>query len=306
MKIISIINYKGGVGKTTVTANLGADLASREKRVLAIDLDPQASLTFSFFSVDQWKQEFEEGKTIKKWYDAFIDKDKECNLRSLISHPKAANVDLKGRLDLICSHLGLINVDQDLANRVVGAAERDFRNNYLRVYSRLRDGLASLRADEYDFVLIDCPPNFNIVTKTAIAASDFLLIPTKPDYLSTLGIAHLQKHVNDWVRTFNNYVSEIGSSEWSKIDPKILGVFFTMIQIYNQRPIASQQQYIEVTRRLGLPILEAYIRENNAIYGTTPEYGVPVVLKRKAGQINSDVRKELENLTTEIMMNAAA
>lgn len=211
MKTISVINYKGGVGKTTITANLGAELAFRGKRVLAIDLDPQASLTFSFFSVDEWRGNFEASKTIKNWYDAFIDKDTDLNLRSLIVQPARAKTSTKGRLDLVCSHLALINVDLELATRLIGGTERDLRNNYLRVHSRLRQGLESLDADQYDFVLIDCPPNFNIVTKTAIAASEYLLVPTKPDYLSTLGIEQLDKHVEEMVKTYNKYIRDSGS-----------------------------------------------------------------------------------------------
>ncbi len=209
MKTISIINYKGGVGKTTITANVGAELAYRGYKVLAIDLDPQASLTFSFFYVDEWRHIFEKSKTIKNWYDAFIDKDTDLNLNSLIVTPKRTNLNANGRLDIICSHLALINVDLELATRLVGGSERDLRNNYLRVYSRLRQGLESLDSKCYDFILIDCPPNFNIVTKTAIAASKYLLIPTKPDYLSTLGIEQLNKHVNEMVTTYNNYVKKV-------------------------------------------------------------------------------------------------
>ena len=107
MVIISVINYKGGVGKTTVTANLAAELAHRGKKILTIDLDPQASLTFSFITVDDWRTNYEKAKTIKNWYDAFIDKDTELNLNNLIAHPKRANSG-KGNLDLICSHLALI------------------------------------------------------------------------------------------------------------------------------------------------------------------------------------------------------
>jgi chromosome partitioning protein len=126
MTVISIINYKGGVGKTTITANLAAEMAFRGQRILAIDLDPQASLTFSFFSVDEWRANFEASRTIKNWYDAFIDKDADLNLASLIGHPSKANISSSsGRLDLICSHLALINVDLELATRLVGGTERD-------------------------------------------------------------------------------------------------------------------------------------------------------------------------------------
>lgn len=299
MKIMSVINYKGGVGKTTVTANLAAELAFRGKNILAIDLDPQASLTFSFITVDEWRNNFEKSKTIKNWYDAFIDKDTELNLDSLIAHPKRVNSG-KGKLDLICSHLALINVDLELATRLIGGTERDLRNNYLRVHSRLRSGLESLDED-YDFVLIDCPPNFNIVTKTAVTAIDYLLVPTKPDYLSTLGIEQLEKHVGELVKTYNKYIEDSDNAEWEKSDPEILGILFTMIQIRNQQPISAQQPYIEQVRRLGVHILKTLIRENKTIYADAPEYGVPVVLRRVSGQTYKDVQSELENLTTEVL-----
>ncbi len=64
MKTISVINYKGGVGKTTITANLAAELAWRGETVLLIDLDPQSSLTFSFFGVDDWARDYSDKRTI--------------------------------------------------------------------------------------------------------------------------------------------------------------------------------------------------------------------------------------------------
>jgi len=190
-------------------------------------------------------------------------------------------------------------VDLELATRLIGGTERDLRNNYLRVHSRLRFGIESLEKD-YDYILIDCPPNFNIVTKTAVTASDYLLVPTKPDYLSTLGIEQLGKHVGELVKTYNKYVDDSDDSEWERINPEILGILFTMIQIRNGQPISAQQPYIEQVRKLRMPILETMIRENKTIYADAAEYGVPVVLRRVSGQTYKDVQSELENLTTEV------
>lgn len=179
MKTISLINYKGGVGKTTITANLGAQLARTGLRVLMLDLDPQTSLTFSFVPQDRWK-DFEKDKTIKNWFEAHISQDKSFDISSLILS------DLKvrpyicggGGLSLISSHLNLINVDLDLAQDLGGGSDKTRNLNFLKIYGRLKTGLDSLR-DQFDVVLIDCPPNFNIVTRTAMVASDFILVPTK-------------------------------------------------------------------------------------------------------------------------------
>ena len=68
MRVVSVINYKGGVGKTSLTANLAAQLAWQQRRVLLIDLDAQASLTFSFIAPDTWEKDFSDAGTIKSWF----------------------------------------------------------------------------------------------------------------------------------------------------------------------------------------------------------------------------------------------
>lgn len=304
MNVISVINYKGGVGKTTVSANLAAEMAFRGKKVLAIDLDPQASLTFSFLRVDDWRKLYEKSKTIKNWFDAFIDDDKDLDLSSLIVKPKRVNARLASRggcVDLICSHLALINVDLELATRLSGASERQMRANFLRVHSRLKHGLASIEEGSYDVVLIDCPPNFNIVTKTAIVASDFLLVPAKPDYLSTLGIEQLQRHVTELVGDYNKHAANTKDDAWEAISPEIMGVLFTMISVRNGKPISAQEQYVQQIMSLGIPTLDTKIRENKTKYADAPEYGVPVVLEVAHGQTYESVREELEELATEVL-----
>lgn len=112
MKIVSVINYKGGVGKTSLAANLAAELAWRRKRVLLIDLDAQASLTFSFIKPDEWEASYQADKTIKSWFDSF-ESGSPIPLSSLVQKPPriAQRLAGKGTLEIIYSHLGLINVD---------------------------------------------------------------------------------------------------------------------------------------------------------------------------------------------------
>ena len=289
MDIVSVINYKGGVGKTTTTANLAAQLAWTGKNVLMIDLDPQASLTFSFIQPDVWEANLAEAHTIKRWFDTVREGD-ELNMNNLLFEQMYVNEVLRqrgrGRLALIPSHLGLINVDLELATHLGAASLAQGKRNYVRVHGRLARGLASLDQDAFDVVFIDCPPNFNIVTKTAIVASHQVLVPAKPDYLSTLGITYLQRNLDELVRDFNEYaVAEVGDAV-DEINPQILGVIFTMVQFYSQVPIAAHRSYMNQIRTLdtGVPVFDSYVRENKTAFGEAPEMLLPVVLKSYTGR----------------------
>ncbi len=200
MKVVSVINYKGGVGKTTITANLASEMAHRGKKVLVIDLDPQTNLTFSYIKVEKWSSDYEKNRTIKYWFDSIIDGTRPIpTFRELIVK--------KSGVDLICSHLGLIDVDIELAAGLSAGTERQHRNNFIKTYSYIKNELVKLE-QEYDIVLFDCPPNFSIVTKNALIASDYYIVPAKMDYLSTLGINQLKNHVDSLVKQFNNYLKD--------------------------------------------------------------------------------------------------
>lgn len=305
MDIVAVINYKGGVGKTTTTANLAAQLAWTGKNVLMIDLDPQASLTFSFIQPDVWKANLSEARTIKRWFDTVSEGD-ELNMNDLLFEQLYVNRVLRqkggsGRLALIPSHLGLINVDLELATHLGAASLAQGKRNYVRVHGRLARGLESLDQDAFDVVLIDCPPNFNIVTKTAIVASHQVLVPAKPDYLSTLGITYLQRNLDALVRDFNDYAAaEVGDAV-DEINPQILGVIFTMVQFYRQVPIAAHRGYMNQIRALEtrVPVFDIYVRENKTAFGEAPERLLPVVLRRYTGSTYTNIVDELERLTTE-------
>lgn len=205
---------------------------------------------------------------------------------------------------MVCSHLALINVDLELATRLGGGTFRQVQNNFLRIHSRLRTGLNQVSGGQYDLVIVDCPPNFNIVTKTAIVASDHILIPAIPDYLSTLGIDQLQRHVRQLVEDFNKFATEAGG-EWVPINPNILGAVLTMIRVYSGSPMSTQQQYISQLIRMGVPIFDTFIRKNDRKYGSAPQYGVPVVLQPAYGGTYESVKKELEALATEFARKIA-
>lgn len=300
MHIVSVINYKGGVGKTSLTSNLAAELAWHGKRILLIDLDAQASLTFSLITPNDWASDFADSRTIKQWFDSH-DTGSPISLASLIHTPGRIRSKLGGRgqIDLIASHLGLINVDLELATKLGGASLEQAKRNFIAVHRRLADGLATLE-DSYDLILIDCPPNFNIVTKTAIVASEYLLVPARPDYLSTLGIDYLIRSVDKLVKDYNDYANIDGGQHVDPIAPAVLGVVFSMIQEYSGMPMAAQRTYMsQVRNQSGLSVYNSYIKRNDSLFANAPENGVPVVLNAYSNGSHQSVVDGLEAVTQE-------
>ncbi len=205
-------------------------------------------------------------------------------------------------MDLISSHLGLINVDLELATLLGGANMTQTKKNYIKIHGKLRAEIQNVTSNEYDVVLIDCPPNFNIVTKNALIASDKILIPAKPDYLSTLGIHYLHRSVENLVVEFNEYAAL--DSDIEKISPIFLGVVFTMIQIYGGDPIFSQRQYITQTKRLGVPVMDNNFRENKSIFAEASQNGIPVVLNKYSNNTHSEVVSEIKSFVDEFIVKA--
>ncbi|MBQ7263593.1 MAG: AAA family ATPase [Synergistaceae bacterium] len=302
MKVVSIINYKGGVGKTTVTSNLAAYVAQQGKRVLMIDLDPQTNLTLAFLNQPEWESEYAEKKTLLEFFRPIIKgSSKRIPLSDLVIHVEPSGLGL----DLISSHLELIDIDTDLAACLGGGNPDIMAHNFLKVHSHLKEGLLGLKG-EYDLVLIDCPPNFNTVVKNAITASDWYLVPAKMDYLSTLGLDHLRRSTKKYVEDYNDHVRQTGDDEFSLISPAILGIVPTMLTIHDGAPIKAHQFYItklkaDEERNYHL---FPWLRHNSTLYAFAPANGVPIILSPSPGASGDNVLEELQALGKAFMEKA--
>ena len=291
MKVVSIINYKGGVGKTTITSNLAAGLATKGYKVLAIDLDPQSNLTLSFIQIKNFEKNYAEKKTIRNW---FKEDTKTKKFKNLIVKPEKLDNE---NLNLICSHIGLINTDIELATRMNGATNESQKSNYINTHSILKKGLQEIEKENYDIVLIDCPPSFNIVTRNALVASDYYIVPIKLDYLSTLGLEELKKHIDGLRQDYNSNIE----NEDEYMRPQLIGVVCNMVSKKLNSVITEEEKYIEKVKKSNCMMFRSMLRENKTIHASSPKEGIPAILKKVNGITHKYVKQELEELVDEFI-----
>jgi chromosome partitioning protein len=308
VKVVAVVNYKGGVGKTTLAANIGAEIARWGKRVLFVDLDPQASLTFSFYHPEVWRETLAHGRTIRHWFDEWRPGRPIPPMAPYVSTPSLVNARIApggGRLDLIASDLRLADVELELAARLGGATVARSKDRYMQVFRQFADGLRTLAPDQYDLVILDCAPNFGVITRSAIVASDYLLIPARPDELSTLGIDHFESRLGALRRDYNQVARMWSDSQpaVAEFSPVILGVVFTMVQYYGGQPISGLLQYIQRTRQIGLPVFDTMVRQRNSLFAGAAQVGIPVILDDATPL---DVAVELRALVEEFLRKIGA
>ncbi len=211
--VISLLNHKGGVGKTTSAINIGAGLVELGKRILLIDLDPQANLTISLG----------------------IPRQKITIYESLRGEGELTPYTHKPNLDVITSSLDLSGAEMELINE----AGREYI---------LRELLGQV-SDDYDFVLIDCPPSLGLLTLNALTSSRYVLIPLQTEFLAVQGLAKI-KQVIDKVKFRLNKQLEMG------------GVVATM---YDSRRVLNRDVVETIHKHFGDKVFKTYIRENVAL-----------------------------------------
>ena len=237
--IIATANMKGGVGKTTVTVNIATCLAKNYgKKVLVLDLDSQISATLSLMSPVEFAKRRKQRKTLRYLLDQIINPEPEAKFTIHdIIQPQVCN--LPG-LNLIPGDIDLYDefvVSEMLHNQSVALGEQDFEtiwNRFERVL--IRDILKPVR-DEYDFILLDCAPGYNLMTRSALASSDFYILPARPEPLSVIGIQLLERRISQL---------KDSHKQEAKIDIKILGIVFSM----SSTNILNSKYYKQVMHRV--------------------------------------------------------
>ncbi|MBD2386683.1 ParA family protein [Cylindrospermum sp. FACHB-282] len=219
--VIATANMKGGVGKTTLTVNLATCLAKNYgKRVLVLDLDSQISATLSLMSPLEFAKRRKQRKTFRYLLDEVINPQPDAKLTIHdIVQSKVCN--LPG-LDLLPGDIDLYDefvVSEMLHQQSVALGEQDFERIWNRFERVLINNILKPVREEYDFILLDCAPGYNLLTRSALAASDFYILPAKPEPLSVVGIQLLERRI---AQLKDSHEFE------AKIDIKMLGIVFSM------------------------------------------------------------------------------
>lgn len=195
--IISTVNMKGGVGKTTLTVNLATCLAQKhQKRVLVLDLDSQISATLSLISPHDFAKLRKKKHTLSYLLDNIINPNPWSKLEiDDIIVPQVCGIE---GLELLPGDIQLYDefqVSEMLHQQAIENEEREFQkvwDNFERV---LIEQILESVIDRYDFIILDCAPGYNLLTRSGIAASDFYLLPARPEPLSLVGMQLLERRI---------------------------------------------------------------------------------------------------------------
>jgi len=229
-KVISIANQKGGVGKTTSAINLAASLAVIEHSTLIIDIDPQSNTT-SGLGIDS--------KTVENSiYEVLVD---GINISETICETELES------LDLVPSHINLVGAEIEMVDR----SQRE------RILTKAIEEVK----DNYDFIIIDCPPSLGLLTINSLTASDSVLIPVQCEYFALEGLGQLLNTIKI-VRQHMNPELEIE------------GVLLTM---YDTRTRLSNQVAEEVKRYFDDRVFSSVISRNVRL-AEAPSFGKPAIL----------------------------
>lgn len=259
--VIATINLKGGVGKTTTSVGL-AETFSAElgKKVLVIDLDPQTNATTMLIGEESWGELNSKEYTLARLFKDALEPDKKKFKLASALQKKVSDVTNALSIDLLPSSLDLIDI-QDRLHQAPGG--KYYSNNPVEILFKAVKPIV----DDYDVVVVDCPPNLGIITLNGLRIAEGYIIPTIPDPLSTYGIPQITARVQE----FSEEIVET-------IEP--LGVIVTK---YQANSTVHQNGIRQLKAERDAPLFKTIIRQANQIAAAAEHRGDKRTLRQKYG-----------------------
>ena len=277
MKIVSFINYKGGVGKSTTAYHIGCALAlDQGMKVLLVDIDPQTNLTFLCAIQERWEEFRVSNGTLESLYKAYLESN-PFDIRSILwnSPIEQAGVPVVNGLDLIPSNVELLGIDLDLQQKTANSNDlATVAKHYVKQRTILREALKPIK-NKYDYILIDCPPNLYLVTQNALAASNYYLVTALPDHLSTIGLSILK----DYVGRLNSDLKNAAGLAHIRVSvPQLGGIIFCRVRLGGAMITnVHERKMREASTDYPGKVFDEYTTEGIG-YGEASERALPVFL----------------------------
>lgn len=240
--VISTVNMKGGVGKTTLTVNLATCLAKfQQKRVLVLDLDAQISATLSLMSPHEFAQLRRKKRTLSYLLEAII-KPNPYNKLTIDDIIVPSVCEIQG-LDLLPGDIELYDeyvVSETLHHQAILHEDLGFDHAWNNLERILIKKIIDPIQDRYDYIIMDCAPGYNLLTRSGLCSSHFYLLPARPEPLSIVGIQLLERRI---------VKLKASHQETDPINPGLLGIVFILSgggllsRYYNQVMRRVQQDF---------------------------------------------------------------
>lgn len=279
-KRISIINFKGGVGKTTFAYQLGAGLARyHSSKVLLMDMDHQSSLSIVTLTAPVWQKAVAANKTVNEIFKPFISQtpfpDKSLIEKQAIKNPRSANH--YTTLDIVPASLQLDDIEIDLTSSHQGNAIKSEWDKRTLVCRWLEESHVD---GDYDYIIFDCPPATKIVSQNAIAASHGYIIPVIPEAVMERGAPHLAGMIKSGIDMRINALASMGTPRAMHVpETKLAGVVITRIQTHGPATSGYTDDHTRhlasLRKQWGNLLLKPYIEQGTGISQSLDD-GVPV------------------------------
>ena len=269
-KIISLFNHKGGVGKTTITYNLGWALANLGKKVMIVDADSQCNLTGITIGTNEDLWDFYNRKNTKTIYDGLAEAfGLDTDYKNLTEDGLTPTTTSNPNLSIIAGHNDFALIDGQLTTAILQSKSLPRMKETVGAFKKLI--VNTSKKNNIDIILVDLSPSISMTNMTILMSSDYFVIPTTPDFYCLQAISGLPKTIMRWMELVKDFQDD---KLLPSQNPKLLGFVFQNYRIYRSKKQSNNQERSQ-------EMTKAYSEWSEKIKNNISDYLVPFLKKHK-------------------------